>query len=526
MLRRVALLGLIAGAYYGAAKLGLSLAFATSSVTAIWPPTGIALASLVLWGRSAWPGVAAGAFLANAWTGVPLLTVLGITAGNTLEAVVGASLLEWARFRPSLQRVRDVAMLAILAAAASTAVSATIGVLSLLAGDEVRASELPSVWRVWWLGDLGGDLLVAPVLLVAGARWPLARSFRRPAEAVILSAALIGAGLLIFRQELNVAYLVLPLLIWAVLRFSQGGATLGSLAVTAIAVAFTADDRGPFVRANPDESLLLAQTYFGVIAITMLTLAAVISERRRAEETTRHIARTLQESLLPPALPDIQGVEIGARFRPRGAANRVGGDFYDVFELAGDRWGIVVGDVWGKGPEAAAVTALARYTLREAAVHEPSPSGVLARLNDAIRRQRGGNEFCTAVYGRLELGGERASVTLSVGGHPLPIVLRADGSTEFAGRPGMALGLDPSPGLADEHVLLGPGDTLMIYTDGLTDAYAPARSMLPADIAALLRSLSVRRAGEIADGIYDAVLGQASGEPRDDVVILVVRLAG
>ncbi len=524
-MRRAALIGLIAAAYYGAAKLGLSLAFATSSVTAIWPPTGIALAALVLFGRWAWPGVALGALLANAWTGVPVITVLGITAGNTLEALTGAYLLQRAGFQPSLQRVRDVGVLVVLAGVVSTAVSASIGVLSLLVGDEVQASDLASVWRVWWLGDMGGDLLVAPVLLVAATRWPLGRDLRRPAEAVFLAVALIGLSLIIFQESTNVAYLLLPLLIWAVLRFQQTGATLGSLAVAVIAVAFTAGEQGPFVRANPDDSLLLAQTYFGVIAITMITLAAVISERRRAEAVTRHIARTLQESLLPPELPAIPRVELGVRFRPAGEGYRVGGDFYDVFDVGEDSWAIVVGDVWGKGPEAAAVTALARYTLREAAAHEQTPSRVLERLNDAMRRQREENEFCTVVYARLDLGADRADVTLGIGGHPLPFVLRADGQTLEVGRSAIALGLDPNPAFADERIALARGDALVIYTDGLTDAYAPARALAPADVAAILRSVSGRSAEEIAGGIYDAVLGQAAGEPRDDVVILVVRLA-
>ena len=123
----------LAGVYYGAAKLGLELAFETPSVTAVWPPTGIALAALVLGGYRLWPGVALGAFLANSWTGVPVYAVLGIAAGNTLEAVVGTYLLRRVGFRPSLERVRDVLSLAALAAVVSTTVSATFGVTSLLA---------------------------------------------------------------------------------------------------------------------------------------------------------------------------------------------------------------------------------------------------------------------------------------------------------------------------------------------------------------------------------------------------------
>lgn len=119
-----------------------------------------------------WPGVALGALLANAWTGVPLVTVLGITCGNTLEGVVGAHLLRMADFRITLERVRDVLALVVLAAVGSTVIAATIGVGSLVIGDEVSIGHFGSVWRVWWLGDMGGDLLVAPLLMAAAAYWP------------------------------------------------------------------------------------------------------------------------------------------------------------------------------------------------------------------------------------------------------------------------------------------------------------------------------------------------------------------
>ena len=175
------------------ARIGLDLAFATGSVTAIWPPTGIALAALVLWGSSVWPGVALGAFLANAWTGVPVVTVLGITCGNTLEGVVGAYLLRRvAGFLPSLERVRDVLALVALAAVGGTAIAATIGVGSLVIGDEVSVQDFGSVWRVWWLGDMGGNLLVAPLLMAAAAHWPLQRAPGRASEAIGLAAAVVG----------------------------------------------------------------------------------------------------------------------------------------------------------------------------------------------------------------------------------------------------------------------------------------------------------------------------------------------
>jgi serine phosphatase RsbU (regulator of sigma subunit)/integral membrane sensor domain MASE1/anti-sigma regulatory factor (Ser/Thr protein kinase) len=294
-------LAVIAGAYYGSAKLGLNLAFATRSVTAIWPPTGLALAAFVLWGYRVWPGVALGALLANSWTGVPLVTVLGITCGNTLEGVAGAYLLRrLGGFRPSLERLRDVLALVVLAAAVSTTISATVGVMSLVIGDAVSFGHFGSVWRVWWLGDMGGDLLVAPALMVAATHWPFNRAPGRAREAAALTAVLLAVSVFVFSQGTNLAYLVFPVLIWAALRFWQPGAAGASLAVASIAVVFTANHHGPFVRSNPDDSLLLAQTFVGVAGVTMLLLAAQAVERGRlygAEREARAQAEGARERL-------------------------------------------------------------------------------------------------------------------------------------------------------------------------------------------------------------------------------------
>ena len=241
--------------------------------------------------------------------------------------------------------------------------------------------------------------------------------------------------------------------------------------VAAIAVGYTSNDMGPFMASNPDDSLLLAQTFVGVAGVTMMLLAAITTQRRLADDALAHIAHTLQTSLLPSALPAIPGVETAARFRPAQDGQEVGGDFYDMFETDEGSWDIVVGDVCGKGPEAAALTALARYTLRAVAVREHSPSEILTQLNEALLKQ--GSEFCTAAYARLELDETAARLTVSAGGHPLPLLLRADGTVETTGRPGLLLGLEPDPNLTDHTLELHRGDALMLYTDGLTDAYAP-----------------------------------------------------
>jgi diguanylate cyclase (GGDEF)-like protein/PAS domain S-box-containing protein len=274
----------LALAYFVAAKGGLALAYENSSVTAVWPPTGIALAALVLWGRRLWPGVALGALLANSWTGVPPITVLGITVGNTLEALVGATLLvSVGGFRPSLERSRDVLALA-AAAVLSTPVSATVGVASLYVGDAVLGEALLSTWRTWWLGDLGGDLIVAPFLMVFAAGLGISRQPRRLVEAAAMVVALVGVGSFIFTQTETRTFLVFPLLVWAALRFGQRGAVAASLILAGIAVGFTANGMGPFVEGNPDGSLLTSQSFVGVWAMVSLLLAAITTERARAHE--------------------------------------------------------------------------------------------------------------------------------------------------------------------------------------------------------------------------------------------------
>jgi integral membrane sensor domain MASE1 len=523
----VVVIGLLAAAYYGAAKLGLSFAFETPSVTAIWPPTGLALAALVLGGYRLWPGVAIGAFLANSWTGIPLAATFGIACGNTLEALVGAYLLyRVANFRPTLGRVRDVFALVVLAAAVSTAVAATFGVASLVVTDEVAGGSFASVWRVWWLGDMGGDLLIAPVLMVAATCWPFTRAPGRGFEAIALAAATVGVSALVFSRETNLAYLVFPLLMWAALRFWQPGATAASLVVATIAVVFTSHDRGPFVAGNPDDSLLLAQTFVGVCGVTFMLLAAATTQRRLADDAVGHIARTLQTGLLPSALPAIPEVETAARFRPAQRGLQVGGDFYDVFETGGGSWAIVVGDVCGKGPEAAAVTALARYTLRALASVEHSPCRILTLLNEALLTEHPAAEFCTAAYARVDYEDDGPRLTMCSAGHPLPLLLHADGTVESVGRPGLLLGAETDPELTDYTVEIGPGDALILYTDGLTDAYAPHSTLDADDVASALASCAGRSAAEIADCIEHTALDDDTRLPRDDIALVVARLTG
>lgn len=259
------------------------------------------------------------------------------------------------------------------------------------------------------------------------------------------------------------------------------------------------------------------------VAEELARRAANAIENARLYEERSHIAYTLQRSLLPPILPDIPGIELAARFRAAGEGYQVGGDFYDVFNT-GSAWGVVIGDVCGKGPDAAALTGLARHTLRAAAMQENVPSKILGLLSEAIMRERVDSQFCTAVYASLELASVGARMSVSVGGHPQPFLLLEDGRVEQVGKPGSLLGSIPEPRLADEAIDLNPGDTVIFYTDGVIEAGNPRGAFGLEGLRSLLGSCARLPAHDIAERVDQAVTGLDSS-PGDDVAILVVRIS-
>jgi PAS domain S-box-containing protein len=250
--------------------------------------------------------------------------------------------------------------------------------------------------------------------------------------------------------------------------------------------------------------------------------AASAVEHARLFEEHRHISRTLQASLLPPHLPEIPGVDLAARYHAAGEGYEVGGDFYDVFKTTRNEWAVVLGDVCGKGADAAATTALTRHTLRAASVQTRKPIRILAMLNDAILRAD--QPFCTLVYARVQEVNAHARLTVICGGHPLPLVIRADGSIDTVGRPGTLLGCFPEPALHEEVFELHPGDAVVLYTDGVTEARSGANVMGEAGLRAALARSAGGTAGEIADAIERAALDFQNGDARDDIAIVVLRV--
>jgi signal transduction histidine kinase len=304
---------LLAAAYYGAAKIGQTLRY-TASVSAVWPPAGVGVAALYLWGLRWWPGVFLAETVLNGelLNRLPLGSLLGQQAGNMAEIVVGAVLLR--RLigpRAGLDRTQHVGGL-LVALGIATAVSATVGTVSMLGGGVIEGSEAPTFWRTWWLGDTAGALVVVPLALAwvlePAAAWRRVRTW----QGALMIAAAAGLGVLAFSIEGPLAYIVFPALIWAAFRFGPAGATLSIAIAAGVAIGFTAHAVGPFSEQPIDLRALSTQVYIVVAALTTLFLSAVVTERersaaelaeakRREEERAvkerRRIARDLHDSV-------------------------------------------------------------------------------------------------------------------------------------------------------------------------------------------------------------------------------------
>jgi PAS domain S-box-containing protein len=247
---------------------------------------------------------------------------------------------------------------------------------------------------------------------------------------------------------------------------------------------------------------------------------ALALDRSVAYDRERSTSRLLMQSLLPARLPEIPGVELTARFEPAAQAD-VGGDLYDVFATGSGGWLLVVGDVCGKGAAAAALTALVRYTLRAEALHDPAPARLLSLLNRAVLAQRAEDRFCTVACARVHpLAGGHAEITVASGGHPLPLVLRADGSVEELGRAGPLLGVIEAVSPPETTVVARAGDVLFLFTDGLLEAAAPEQILAPADLARLLARAGHLDVEGLVGHVHAAAVASVHGPPRDDVAIL------
>ena len=253
---------------------------------------------------------------------------------------------------------------------------------------------------------------------------------------------------------------------------------------------------------------------------------ALAADNARLYRDRSEIARVLQRSLLPPHLPEIPGVEVGAEYLSVGEASEVGGDFYDLINSVEDGWICAIGDVRGKGVEAASVTALARYTIRAVTLKNDRPSEVLAALNEAMLRQLPEDRFCTTACVRLEPqdGSAGVGVDVSRAGHPPPLLVRPEGAVEEVGCSGRVLGVFPDAELRDTSLRLMPGEALVLYTDGVTEARSPDGDFFgEGRLRHLLSSCAGCDAVTFARRVKGAVLDFQEGYQRDDLAVLVLR---
>ena len=286
------------------------------------------------------------------------------------------------------------------------------------------------------------------------------------------------------------------------------------------------DHRWLMARATP-----VADGRGGFLAIAVLEEISQIkwSEEAVRESEVRHrsISRTLQEGLSPPRAPEVPGLEVAVRFRALGEASEIGGDFYDLFKTDERRWAVLIGDVSGKGVEAAATAALARHTVRATAQHNDEPEHVLGMLNQAIGRQVSPSRFCTAVYATIELGELWVRMRIALAGHPAPLLLRSHGGAEEVGSGGPLLAGFEGAHYGADPAHLAAGDALILYTDGVTEAGqredGGRGKLQPSRLAALLGACVGVDAEGIAQRIEDAVVAAEAGDPRDDAAILVLR---
>lgn len=293
-------------AYLAAAQAGLLFAVIGRTVTLAWLPSGIALVAVLIYGYRVAPGIALGAFLANAWTGLPLLLAASIATGNTLEACAGAWLLQrLARFQNTLERRRDIFAMFLLAAVCSTAISALVGATTLSLGGMLAVDGYASAWVTWWLGDMMGVLVVAPLLLVWFTHTRPILSARETAEAAGLLALLLVISYLIFgtpelagHRYYPASLAVFPLIIWGALRFQYWGATLVTAVISTLAIMGTAQGTGPFSAASLVDSLVSWCVFVNVLSITGLLLACASAEQIRVQAQIKRAHDELEQRVM------------------------------------------------------------------------------------------------------------------------------------------------------------------------------------------------------------------------------------
>lgn len=505
----------MAAVYVAGAKLGFSVAFTTKQVTAVWPPTGIAVAALILWGLRLWPGVFAGALIGNALSGEPLWTAAAIATSNTAAPVLATILLRREDFSRSLERTRDVVAL-ILVAGVGMTVSATCGVAMLALAGLVPWHAYASVWPVWWAGDAMGVLVFAPVILTFASASSTPPAAKNRFELSVLFLALVAVTWSTFVSDLPVRLSVYPLVIWAALRFGQRETTLAILTITAICVWGTAHQLGSFGTGSEDQRLLSVMSFVAILCATGLLLAAAMCERRAANERLASAVDTLQGGFLPGTLPQRDGLRIDGLYLAAGSEALVGGDWYDAFERPDGSIVVSIGDVAGHGLSAAVAAGKLRQAIFATAFDADDPAHVLERVNRTLPVNA--ETVATALVAIFDPSLLR--MRYATAGHPPPMLASPTQPAHSLDYGGIPMGIDRDVQAQTHDVALEGKTAILFYTDGLVEfdrhgeyAEASARS-------ALAHMISTEDFSDAAAGIAHAVMG--SSVPNDDVAVVVV----
>ena len=558
----------IAAAYAAGAQIGFFLASMYSQVSPIWPPEGIALAALLLLGNRALPGVLVGAVAANYLNNPNIPSALLIGAGNTAGAFLNAWL---------IRRFAGVDLLAstasvlrfIISIPAGSALSASVGVVSLLKFGFVDGDAATDVWLTWFFGEMEGFLIVAPLLVTYSrflqVRWELMRLLECLAFLVLLCAV----SYVSFSRIYPLYYLPIPVIILFSLRFGEFGATLGAVILSGFAVMQTVGGRGPFSvytgsgTISVNSTLILLDLFIFTVTVTSFILVAVARERQaaledsienmiaverikdqanreleaRVIERTRIIAhqkqeledqmsmaQTIQMALLPDPVLRIPGCVVDFKYQPM---MKIGGDFVDIrYDAPSNSIGLFICDVTGHGVPAALVAALVKMSLNEWYANLADVGGALLRIQSNLKDKMG-EHFITACVAHVNLASGELT-TARAGHHPL-VVVHKDGTTESIRPRGRMLMAHAVPNSEVGRVRLTAGDRVLLYTDGLTEAINPAGELIDPE-SRLLAAVADRAhdVRELCDSVFRSVLEESGGEDRieDDITFLLMEYQG
>jgi serine phosphatase RsbU (regulator of sigma subunit)/integral membrane sensor domain MASE1 len=521
----------VAAVYVVFAKIGLSLAFSVRQVTPVWPPSGIAVAVLLLGGFRFWPAIYLGAFVANALSAEPLLTAAGIAVGNTLGPVIGAFLLRRFSFKSSLDRVHDVLALTALGGLLAMTVPASLGTLNLAIAGIIPWSDYLAVWQRWWAGDAVGVLLFAPLLLTWATESRRSESDRaRWIELLALAVASVGLSAIGFFTLLRIGFVVYPPITWSGLRFSQRVTSSAIVVISVLAIWATKNDLGPFHVGTLDERLGALVVFMAVLAVTGLVLGAVTAEREVAEEQqraleklelarARHIAEELQQAFMPKSLPRHPDLQFDSLYLPGELEALIGGDWYDAFAIPDGRIVVSIGDMVGHGIDASVNAVEMRQRIFATAFSVSDPAQILIRVNDMLRDDE--DVLATGLVAFIDP--KSSTLHYASAGHPPPIIAGSKISARILPYGGLPLGVLKPLDVQTHIVQLERHAFILFYTDGLTEFAhnidLAERTLLDA-AQALVQNPETKNP---ALALQRRVMGEKQN--ADDTVIMVVRLA-